>query len=112
MILLFFACATKSITGSVVNQQGEPLSQASVTFQEVETSTDSSGKYVIESLDLKKGTYTITVRQEGYVFQQQNIDVSGKTVLLPNITLAPISETIPYLPINLDPGTEQQSNEK
>ena len=106
MILLFFACVTTSVVGSVYNRDGSPLTEAIVTFEELDVTTDADGQFIVEPVSLKKGTYTITVRHDGYVLQKSSVDISGKKAIVPSITLDPINETIPYLPINIDPGSD------
>ena len=106
MLLFLFACATKSITGLVHSTDGKPLSEASITINntDTETKTNANGEFVLEPIKLKKGTYTLMVTHDDFVFAEEELFVSGKAVQVPLIKLQPIEVSIPYLPINLDPN--------
>jgi len=104
MLLFLFACATKSISGSIYGADGLPLSEAIITIETQQTVSDANGQFILEPVKLKKGEYTMRVTHEGYVFSESSLDLSGSHFQAPAVTLSPIDVTLPYLKINIDPS--------
>lgn len=76
---------TQLVTGTITDNQGEPLSGASIFTQDTKKGgmTDFDGLY---SLELEKGSYTLVVKYIGYKTSSTKIKVNNKPVSL-NIIL-------------------------
>ncbi|MGF2413358.1 MAG: TonB-dependent receptor plug domain-containing protein, partial [Ferruginibacter sp.] len=76
---------TKTISGSVINEKGEPVSKASVVVKgsQVGTSTDSKGEFTIA---VPSSTKTLIVTSIG--FEAKEIAITGNTLV---VTLTEIS---------------------
>lgn len=80
MLLSCLAMAQKgTVSGTVKNDKGEPLSKASVTIQgrTVGTSTDDNGNY---SLQIEPGEYKLVISYVGYVMSTTKVTVAANAV--------------------------------
>ena len=78
--ILYEATAQSVITGSVKNQQGEPLIGANVVIKDLYkgTSTNSEGKFTLSKLT--KNEYIVIVSYIGYNTFEQTIDLTNSQV--------------------------------
>jgi len=106
MILFFLiSCVTKSISGAVYSIDGKPLQNANITIEELQATSKNDGLYSIDTVKLKKGNYSVKVTHDGFIFNEQELFITGSHVQIPAIVLTPIEQpSFPYLPINLDPS--------
>ena len=107
LVYLLFACATKTISGTVLSSDGVPLQNAIVTLEREQTVTNTDGQFTMAPLKLKRGDYQIRVTHEGYVFQENEYTIRGAHFTVPPLTLQALDEEAPYLPINLDPNPQK-----
>jgi len=98
-ILLLFGCGERqaSITGVVTDSEsGNPLRDAVVTLEEHTAKTGSDGHYHLDKVP--PGSYTLTVRMEGYKSYDRQIDAQENQEVILDIVLSPLEEPTP-LPI-------------
>ncbi len=71
---------------------GMPLSGVTVSAGNKEAMTDSSGNYIIDSIEA--GTYSLTCYKAGYIRQQQTVSIPSNTILYFNTALQIIDFTV------------------
>lgn len=76
LLLAFAAQAQKTVTGTIKNESGDPVSGASVIVKggTIGTTTDVSGNF---SLNVPAGTSEVTVSFVGYISQDVNISTNS-----------------------------------
>ena len=80
---LFAQSGTGSLKGNIVSFQDEPISGASIQFQNtnIRTKTDLDGNFILKAIPA--GTYILIVSNVGYTASKQNLIVNpGKTAIL------------------------------
>lgn len=80
---LFAQSGTGSLTGNIVSFQEEPISGATIQFQNtgIRTKTDSKGNFSLKAIPA--GTYVLIVSNVGYTATKQNLIISeGKTAII------------------------------
>ncbi|NQX39776.1 iron complex outermembrane recepter protein [Pedobacter steynii] len=74
---------TGSLKGNIVSFQDEPISGASIQFQntDIRTKTDLDGNFILKAIPA--GTYILIVSNVGYTASKQNLMINpGKTAIL------------------------------
>lgn len=80
---LFGQSGTGSIKGNIVSFENEPISGASIQFQntDIRTKTDSDGSFIFKAIPA--GTYILIVSNVGYTASKQDLIIRpGKTIIL------------------------------
>lgn len=80
---LFAQSGTGSLKGNIVSFQDEPISGASIQFQntDIRTKTDLEGNFMLKAIPA--GTYILIVSNVGYAASKQDLIIQpGKTVTL------------------------------
>lgn len=80
---LFAQSGTGSLKGNIVSFQDEPISGASIQFQNtnIRTKTDLDGNFILKAIPA--GTYILIVSNVGYTASKQNLMIDpGKTAIL------------------------------
>lgn len=83
---------TGKISGTVIDQDGEPVSGATVKLagaEQVEESTGADGRFSSEVLS---GAYSVAVSAEGYLTGGRDVTISADRAVLLEITLKPSPE--------------------
>ena len=101
-LLFLVGCATKNIQGTVLDSNGHPLSNATITLANQVTHTNIKGIYEIGEVSLKEGDYVIFITHEDHIFTQTSQRIAGKNVVLTPIQLEPIQVEVPYPEIPLE----------
>ncbi|WP_226005885.1 carboxypeptidase regulatory-like domain-containing protein [Natrinema salinisoli] len=78
-----------TLEGTVTDADGEPITGATVTVGDQETTTDETGSY---ALDLEAGEYTLTVSAEGYEDASEDVTIEVDETTTVDVTL---TETAP-----------------
>lgn len=76
---------TYTVSGSVIDADGNPVEGATVSLPGANVQTDTEGKYSIEGIE--DGTYDLTVSKEGYQNATASVTVSGGDLTVDPITL-------------------------
>lgn len=89
LLMAFIAQAQKTVTGTIKNEQGEPISGASVVVKggTTGTTTDASGNF---SLNVPAGANEVTVSYIGYGTQDVNIATNSVVA----ISLTPAASSL------------------
>ncbi len=66
--------------GKVVDNNGQPVTGATVQVGEQTTTTEAQGQWMV--MDLPVGEYNVTTSKEGYVFSSQTVMVNSQTTLM------------------------------
>lgn len=80
---LFAQSGTGSLKGNIVSFQAEPISGASIQFQntDIRTKTDLDGNFILKAIP--PGTYILIVSNVGYTASKQDLIIkAGKTAIL------------------------------
>jgi iron complex outermembrane receptor protein len=80
---LFAQSGTGSLKGNIVSFQAEPISGASIQFQntDIRTKTDLDGNFILKAIPT--GTYVLIVSNVGYTASKQDLIIKpGKTAIL------------------------------
>lgn len=88
---------TGSITGTVTNEQGEPIPTANVLLVEVSrgAATNVDGEYTIS--DVEAGTYSLRVSFIGYKTYSDQVTITAGETLTKNVILKRGTETLEKL---------------
>ncbi len=86
---------TGVITGTVEDDEGQPVSGATVTVDGESVTTGSDGKY---TFTVDAGTYTVEVEKEGYDPDSYSVTVAADDSKTVNLELMEISSTDPPAP--------------
>jgi hypothetical protein len=75
LFLMVFSTQSQILTGSITNEQHEPMAYATIYIEELQTGTcaNQDGNYI---LHLKPGHYSITFRLLGYAPQVKNVVIT------------------------------------
>lgn len=76
---------TYTVSGSVIDADGNPVEGATVSLPGANAQTDAEGKYSIEGIE--DGTYDLTVSKEGFENTTASVTVNGADVTVDPITL-------------------------
>ncbi len=82
-----------TVSGKVVDANGQPMAGASVTFAGKSTTTAEDGTYTFDSV--KAGKYTVTAAKAGYTSSSKDITVEEQDVTVEDLTLN-LAEGIEY----------------
>ncbi len=82
-----------TVSGKVVDANGQPMAGASVTFAGKSTTTAEDGTYTFDSV--KAGEYTVTAAKAGYTSSSKDITVAEQDVTVEDLTLN-LAEGIEY----------------
>jgi len=115
------AAAGHSISGQVLDRNGEPIQRAVVSLApgSVQLVTDQDGRFLIDYLrddegkrsKLKKRTmYALEVFKPGYHVHALSVDYKRGEVVLQAFTLTEETITVEDMDDNLDPGLFQDSS--
>lgn len=112
---IFTCVSTYSVSGTITNLTGGPLSGVNVTLSNTNvsysTQTDSNGHYSF--LYLVNGSYTITPTMAGYSFnpENRNVIVRRRDIINRNFKgeRIPLIISVPFLP-QVPPGIWARSN--
>jgi len=86
-----------TISGTVVNESGQPISGATVSNGAVKITTGSDGKYTLTNIPV--GVYPFVITATGYAKIIQSVDVSASTTSTINLRMA--IDTAPPLIMNI-----------
>ncbi|QSW84759.1 carboxypeptidase regulatory-like domain-containing protein [Natrinema longum] len=73
-----------TLEGTVTDEDGEPIANATVTVGDEQTTTDDNGSYVI---DLEEGEYTLEITAGGYENATANVTVEADSTATVDVSL-------------------------
>ena len=104
IMLSFFSASlfAQSISGSVANENGAPLSNVSVTIRALQrvNVTDNDGQFIFRKLP--QGTYTVEFNLIGYKKEVKEVSVAADDASI-RISLTPTPLELPALTVTAEP---------
>ena len=82
-----------TVTGKVIDAEGNAVSGANVTLGDSSTTTAEDGTYTFNSV--KAGEYTVTAAMSGYTTSSANITVEKEDIVVPDLKIQ-LAEGIDY----------------